>query len=514
MAPQISIITPCLNQAPFLARTLASVAAQRGVALEHIVFDPGSLDASREIIRAANVRGFFERDAGIADAINKGMAAARGDIVGWLGGDDLYPSDGVLAQVVAAFAAHPDADVIYTRSINVDETGAQIADPGLFEVDGARAQESLEFGDVCASGAAFFRRSIVQRVGGLDAEAGLAYAFDYLVRIAKSGARFMALDIVGLHKRCHRESVSRLLGGARAMACARVTRNEFGKASPAWIGKAVDADVATPRLGAAQTREEAISNVCAGIERRFNRDVRAPDFLALLGNGPSLKGFDFDMLRDVDALGMNAAYRHWRTIGWYPRYYACLDDVLGFSHRGAVDEMVLNAERLGIDLFFLCADLVRALSPAARGSVRVVDFDAVGGEGGLLDCHPWTTGSHAALFAALLGYRMIYVLGVDCNYVERVDGAEARQNTVLELARTPTENPNYFFDGYQLAGDRYNVPNPIPDLHLNCWRDVGARLAARDITVWNGSAVSRVDVFPRLGFAQARSVAVASAAAR
>src|SRR5262249_33142953 len=156
------------------------------------------------------------------------------------------------------------------------------------EVDGARIFEALAERDVCASGAAFFRRALVERVGPLRVSAGLAYDFDFLLRCAKNGARFLALPADGLRKRRHRESASRLLGGARAMACARVRRAELGSAGPAWVRCAVEADVAEPRAAAAQTREEAIGNLCAGVERRMNREAGHSDFLALLGNGPSL----------------------------------------------------------------------------------------------------------------------------------------------------------------------------------------------------------------------------------
>ncbi len=42
------------------------------------------------------------------------------------------------------------------------------------------------------------------------------------------------------------------------------------------------------------------------------------DLCIVMGNGPSLKGFDFTRLNGVTTLGMNAAYRYWDQIGWYP----------------------------------------------------------------------------------------------------------------------------------------------------------------------------------------------------
>ena len=55
--------------------------------------------------------------------------------------------------------------------------------------------------------------------------------------------------------------------------------------------------------------------------------MKRSDTLVVLGNGPSLEGFDFARLRPFDVIGMNAAYRYWDEIGWYPTYYICLDTV-------------------------------------------------------------------------------------------------------------------------------------------------------------------------------------------
>src|SRR5262249_40678711 len=138
MAPQISIITPCLNQAPFLAQTLASVAAQKDVAQEHLIFDPGSFDDSRALIDAhikaiPNARGFFERDAGPADAINKGIARSQAEFVAWLGGDDVYLADTALAQMSAVLRGNPDIDVVYTSAALIGGSGRVLTRLAPFE---------------------------------------------------------------------------------------------------------------------------------------------------------------------------------------------------------------------------------------------------------------------------------------------------------------------------------------------------------------------------------------------
>lgn len=513
MTPQISIITPCLNQAPFVSQTLASVAAQNGVAHEHLIFDPGSFDGSRALIRAhaaahANVRPFFEPTAGPADAINRGIARSQSKFIGWLGADDVYAADDVLARMSAALRERADIDVVYARSTFIGANGDALDRLAPFQAAPAHLGATMREGEAFVASAALCRRDLFERVGPLSDGAGLAYDYDFWLRVAASGAKFAPLDLTVVRKRVRLESASRLLGGARAMACARATRSCLGQASPNWIARAVDADIMEPGGPSAQTRGEAAANVWAAVRRGFS-DVRQEETLVLLGNGPSLRGFDFAQLRGMDTLGMNAAYRYWREIGWYPRYYACLDTVVGMSHRDDIEAMVVDAGRLGIDLFLLRESLIRTFSPAARRSLHVVDFDAIAGAGGLLDISSVTTGSHAALFGALLGYQTLLLMGVDGNYVEIVEGAEVREGTVLELTSQPAHNPNYFFEGYQAPGDRYNVPNAVPDLHLQCWRDVGARLAARGVAIWNGSVTSKVDAFPHRQFERFRDVVAA-----
>lgn len=505
MTPQVSIITPSLNQGAFLPDALASVAAQRDVALEHLVFDPGSWDGSRATLRewagaAPFRRAFLERDAGPAHALNRGVAAAQGDIIGWLSSDDLYASPEAIAAVAGAFAVNPDCDIVYGRGALIDEKGVPI-EMGPFQLDTSKLGETLRAGEPFLQPAAFVRRRLLDRLGPFRRDFGLGFDVEFWLRAVRAGARFFALDVHVARKRVHRDSASNLLPGVRAMDCARAVRRHTGRAGHAWIARAIKADVS--RVGA------AAALAAGAAQRRLDREGVDTERLVVLGNGPSLAGFDFDQLRGTDAIGMNAAYRHWRRIGWHPRYYACLDLVVGLSHRDEIQNMVANAAELGIDAFLLRDNLIETFEPAVRRSSRVISFDELAEPGGLLDVSPITTGSHAALFGALLGYRKFILLGIDCNYVERIEGAEAREGIELEVVQTPSQNPNYYFPDYQKAGDRYNLPNPVPDLHIECWRSVGTRLEMRGATIYNASRTSRLDAFPRCHFSELMTNAAA-----
>ncbi|MBB5520088.1 hypothetical protein [Amphiplicatus metriothermophilus] len=220
--------------------------------------------------------------------------------------------------------------------------------------------------------------------------------------------------------------------------------------------------------------------------------VRADAHTAfVLGNGPSLRGVDLAALSDYATIGLNAAYRYWRRIGWRPTYYACLDLTVGLSHKAEIAALI---EEGRIEKFLLRQNLIEALGDAAH-TRRVVNFDALRARLELLQEPAITTGSHAALWIATLGFKKIVLLGVDGRYKEVVDGAERRNGIELEVVRAG-ENPNYFFDGYQQPGDRYNIPNPRPGLHVGAWRAAALLLRKAGVEAYNANADSAVRCFP------------------
>ncbi len=211
----------------------------------------------------------------------------------------------------------------------------------------------------------------------------------------------------------------------------------------------------------------------------------------ILGNGPSLGKVDLTSLSAYATVGLNAAYRHWRQIDWRPRYYACLDLVVGLSHKDAIAELI---EEGRIERFLLRANLIAELGETGA-SARVVNYDAIRPSTAMLAVDPVTTGSHSALWAASMGYDQIVLLGIDANYKEVVDGAARRDGIELEIVRDGA-NPNYYFEGYQATGDRFNLPNPRPDLHVNAWRRAARLMAAAGASVFNGNEHSGVRCFP------------------
>jgi glycosyltransferase involved in cell wall biosynthesis len=190
--PRISVVTPTLNQAAFLGRALDSVLSQEGdFDLEFLVMDGGSGDGTADLLRRYEGRLSWrsEKDAGQADAINKGLRASTGEIVGWLNSDDLlYP--GALARVAAAFAASPAAQWLHGGCEIVDERDRPIRRWVTAYKDfrcRRYSRRALLVENFVSQMTVFWRRSAMDRVGLLDPSLRYTFDYEYWLRLSALG---------------------------------------------------------------------------------------------------------------------------------------------------------------------------------------------------------------------------------------------------------------------------------------------------------------------------------------
>lgn len=179
--PLVTVVTPSLNQARFLADAIESVAAQDYAPIEHLVFDGGSTDGSNAILERYGTRitAVVGADSGQADAVNRGLRAAEGDIIGWLNSDDFY-YPGAIRGVVDYMVRHPDCAVVYGSALYVDESGTAI------EPYPTGDAADLRFGCFICQPAVFFRRRAIEAVGLLDPTLRYCMDYDLWLRMAES----------------------------------------------------------------------------------------------------------------------------------------------------------------------------------------------------------------------------------------------------------------------------------------------------------------------------------------
>ncbi len=192
---RVSIVTPCFNSARFLEATVRSILAQRETAggeVEYIVADGGSTDGSLEILnryRDRIDRVVSEPDRGPADAINKGLALATGDLLAWLNADDLYAPDAV-ARVLRRVRERPGRALYFGRCRIVDPEGREIR-RGITRFKNAffpfSCRPMIQTINYVSQPAMFFTRAAFEAAGPLRLDLKAAFDYEFVLRLWRRG---------------------------------------------------------------------------------------------------------------------------------------------------------------------------------------------------------------------------------------------------------------------------------------------------------------------------------------
>jgi GT2 family glycosyltransferase len=183
--PLVTIITPSFNQARYLEATIQSVLAQDYPHIEYILIDGASTDTSIEIVKKYKSKLAYwvsEKDSGQAEAINKGLVRATGEIIAWLNSDDYYLPN-TISRVVQVFEENPDIIMVYGDMLAVDEQGQTI---NVLKYKQLSLEDLLYF-QIIGQPSVFFRRVALEQAGLLDTTFHFLLDHHLWIRIARQG---------------------------------------------------------------------------------------------------------------------------------------------------------------------------------------------------------------------------------------------------------------------------------------------------------------------------------------
>jgi len=180
---KVSVITACYNRAQSIAAALDSVASQTYRDIEHVVVDGGSTDGTLELISARGVsiaKLITGPDRGIYDALNKGLAASTGDLIGFLHSDDVYAGSDVIQTVVEQAQTRSlealYGDVVFVRA---DEPNRVVR-----RYSSRRFRPSrISWGWMPAHPSLFVCKRLFERFGSFKTDYAIAGDFEFIARI-------------------------------------------------------------------------------------------------------------------------------------------------------------------------------------------------------------------------------------------------------------------------------------------------------------------------------------------
>lgn len=185
---KISVITVSYNSATTIADTVRSVAGQMHPDIEHLVIDGLSTDDTVKVVEAnrhLNLVLSSEKDAGIYDAMNKGLTRATGEVIGFLNADDFFADAEVLARVAKTFEADSRIEACFGDLVYVTEDNRKVV----------RYWKSRPYKIGCfargwspAHPTFYIRRSALDRLGQFDLAYRLAADTEFMMRYLERGA--------------------------------------------------------------------------------------------------------------------------------------------------------------------------------------------------------------------------------------------------------------------------------------------------------------------------------------
>ena len=193
--PKLSVITPSYNQAAYLEKTILSVISQDYPNLEFIIIDGGSTDGSLDIIKKySNHLTYWESipDGGQANAINKGIKKATGEWVCWQNSDDIFYTG---AFKIFSDAIKRDTKVDFLIcDINIIDANDRVIKQQRYVRPSYRS--ILSEGMLLTNQAAYWKRSLHNRIGYMDENLDCAFDYDWFLRVLKNNLKSKHIPVI------------------------------------------------------------------------------------------------------------------------------------------------------------------------------------------------------------------------------------------------------------------------------------------------------------------------------
>lgn len=180
--PLVSVITPSYNQGEFIKETIDSVLSQDYENLEYIVIDAVSADDTLEILKSYGnkIKWVSEKDAGQADAVNKGIKMAKGEIIGWLNSDDTY-YPGAVSAAVNFLTENPESALVYGEANFISKDGGIIR---RYKTE-KYSRKGMARSCIICQPSAFFRKEAAEAAGLLDISYQCSMDYELWLRMAE-----------------------------------------------------------------------------------------------------------------------------------------------------------------------------------------------------------------------------------------------------------------------------------------------------------------------------------------
>lgn len=184
---KISIITVVYNNEKTILDAMQSVLSQSYKNIEYVIIDGGSTDNTVNLINRHKDKLWYfvsEKDNGLYDAMNKGICASTGDLIGILNSDDMYQDSDVITSVIDQFNSDPKLDIlygdlVYVKSDNTDKVVRYWKSKGYYD-------RFFENANVPPHPALFVRSKVYKEAGFFDLDYKIAADYEFMLRIFKN----------------------------------------------------------------------------------------------------------------------------------------------------------------------------------------------------------------------------------------------------------------------------------------------------------------------------------------